>query len=129
MGMLNRATTVAVTTTGSAGSAAGNADSDTFLGEIRAISIDYDANAPATTDVVVTDKRTGIEILRINNANTDVQKAPRLAAVDAANATLLSSDANGVWAEPYLVDQGVNVAVAGGNAITNHCVVTVFYQR
>ncbi len=128
MGIL-KATTIAVTATGSAGSGAGNADSDTFVGEIVGVAINHHANAPATTDVVVTDKRTGIEILRINNANADVYKAPRIAAVDNANANILSSDANGVWAVPYAVDQGVNVAVAGGNSITNHCVATVFYRR
>lgn len=128
MGIL-RASTIAVSTTGAAGSGAGNADSDVFVGEIVGIAINYDANAPATTDVVVTDKRTGVEILRINNAATDVYKTPRTKAVDAADAALLSSDANGVWATPYAVDRGVNVAVAGGNSITNHCVVTVFYRK
>lgn len=128
MGIL-RASTIAVSTTGSAGSAAGNADSDVFIGEIVGIAINYDANAPATTDVVISDKRTGIEILRVNNANSDVYKTPRSKAVDAANADLLSSDANGVWATPYAVDRGVNVSVVQGNSITNHCVVTVFYRK
>lgn len=128
MGIL-RAATVAVTTSGSAGSGAGNADSDTFTGEIIGLALNHHANAPSSTDVVVTDRRTGIEILRINNANADVYKAPRVPAVDAANADILSADANGVWAMPYCVDQGVNVAVAGGNSITNHTVVTVFYRK
>lgn len=124
-----KAVTVGVTTTGSAGSGTGNADSELFVGEIVGVAINYDANAPNTTDVVVKDKRTGIEILRINNANTDVYKTPRSKAVDAANADLLSSDTNGVWATPYCVDQGVNVDVAGGNSITNHCVATIFYRK
>lgn len=127
MGIL-RSATIAVTTTGAAGSGAGNADSETFKGEIVGVYINYDANAPATTDVVLKDKRTGTEILRINNANSDVYKTPRSKAVDAANADLLSATANGVHVTPYVVDQGVNVAVAEGNSITNHTVVTVLYR-
>lgn len=124
-----KSVTVGVTTTGSAGSATGNADSSLFVGEIVGIAINYDANAPNTTDVVIKDKRTGVEILRINNANTDVYKTPRSKAVDAANADLLSATANGVHPTPYCVDQGVNVDVAGGNSITNHCVATIFYRK
>lgn len=128
MGILKSAT-IGVTTTGAAGSGAANADSESFTGEIVGILVNYDPNAPNTTDVVVKDKRTGVEILRINNANTDVYKTPRSKAVDAANADLLSATANGVHPTPYCVDQGVNVDVAGGNSITNHNIVTVFYRK
>lgn len=128
MGILKSAT-VGVTTTGSAGSGAGNSDSETFAGEIVGIYVNHHANAPATTDITITDKRTGVTILNVNNSAADAYFAPRAKAVDSANANLLSSDANGVWAVPYVVDQGVNVAVAGGNSITNHAVVTVFYRR
>ena len=120
---------VGVTTTGSAGSAAANADSVSFVGEIVGLYLDYHASAPNTTDVVVKDKRTGVEILRINNANTDVYKAPRIVAVDAANANILSSEVNGLWPQPYVVDQGVNVDVAGANALTNCVVATVIYRK
>ena len=106
-----KAVTIGVTTTGSAGSGAGNADSDTFAGEIQNLYVNHHANAPATTDVVVTDKRTGVEIWRGNNANTDIAVAPRIFGVDKANAALT----NNVTPEKYCVDQGVNVAVAGGN--------------
>lgn len=128
MGILKSAT-IGVTTTGAAGSGAANADSESFTGEIVGILVNYDPNAPNTTDVVVKDKRTGVEILRINNANADVYKTPRSKAVDAANADLLSATANGVHPTPYCVDQGVNVDVAGGNSITNHNIVTVFYRK
>ena len=121
--------TIAVTTTGAAGSGVANADSATFIGEIVGLMINHDANAPATTDTVVSDKRTGVVILRINNSATDVYKAPRIAAVDAANASILSSEVNGVYAVPYVVDQGVNVDIQGGNSITNHTVVTVIYRK
>lgn len=123
MGIL-RSATVAVTTTGTAGSGAGNADSDAFRGEIVGIYLNHDANAPATTDTVITDKRTGVEIWRGNNANTDIYVVPGIFAVDKANAALT----NMVTPSPYCVDQGVNVAVAGGNSITNHVVATVLYR-
>jgi len=128
MGIL-KSEVVAVTTTGAAGSGAGNADSSSFVGEIVGFAINHDANAPATTDITITDKRTGIVILNINNSATDVYVTPRKLAVDSANANILASDVNGRVATPYVVDQGVNVAIAGGNSITNHVVVTVHYRR
>jgi len=120
-----KSATVGVTTTGSAGSGAGNSDSETFAGEIQQIGVNHDANAPATTDIIITDKRTGVNIWALNNSATDVIVHPRKFAVDAANAALT----NNVTPEKYVVDQGVNVAIAGGNAITNHVVVTVLYRR
>ena len=124
MGML-AAKTIAVTATGTAGSATGTADSETFNGEIQQIGVNHDANAPATTDITITDKRTGIALWALNNSATDVIVFPRKFGVDAANAALT----NNVTPERFCVDQGVNVAVAGGNAITNHVVVTVLYRR
>ncbi len=124
-----KAATVGVSPTGTNGSAAANGDSDTFVGEIAGLYINYASDAPATTDVVVKDKRTGVEIFRVNNANTDIYKVPAIAAVDNANANLLSATANGVHARPYCVDQGVNVDVAGANSATNQVVVTVFYRK
>lgn len=124
-----KSVTVGVSPTGSDGSAAANSDSDSFIGEITGVYINYGATAPNTTDVVITDKRTGVEILRVNNANTDIYKVPAIAAVDNANANLLSATANGVHARPYCVDQGVNVALAGANSGANQAVVTVFYRK
>jgi hypothetical protein len=129
MGILKSETIGVTSSSGSNGSAAGNADSATFVGEIAGVYFNYHANAPATTDVVLTDKRTGVEILRINNANTDVYKVPGIGAVDNANAALLSATANGVHARPYHVDQGVNVAIAGANTDSNQVVATVFYRK
>lgn len=127
--MLLKAATVAVTTTGAAGSGAGNADSDSFLGEIAGIAVNHDANAPTTTDITITDKRTGITIWALNNSKTDVYVAPRIGAVLADNTAILASEVNALLTVPYCVDQGVNVAIAGGNSITNHVVVTVYYRK
>lgn len=127
--MLLKSATVAVSAAGVDGSAAGNADSDSFLGQIEGIAVNHHANAPATTDITITDKRTGVTLWTLNNSKTDVYVAPRIKAVDAANADILSSTANGLHPIPYCVDQGVNVAVAQGNSITNAVVVTVFYRK
>lgn len=128
MGILKSAT-VAVTTTGAAGSGAANANSDSFIGEIVGFYVDYAAAAPNTTDVIIKDKRTGKAIWTLNNANTDIYVSPAIGAVDSANASLLSATANGVHARPYCVDQGINVDVAGANSATNEVVVTVFYRK
>lgn len=128
MGIL-KSEVVAVTTTGVAGSGAGNANSSPFVGEIVGFTINHDPNAPSTTDLTITDRRTGVTILNMNNANTDVYVTPRKVAVDSTNTNILASTANALWPTPYIVDQGVNVAIAQGNSITNHCVVTVHYRR
>lgn len=128
MGILKSAT-VGVTATGSNGSAAGNSDSDSFIGEITGIYVNYAADCPATADVTIKDKRTGVTIWTLNNVATDVYKVPAIAAVDSADANLLSAATNGVHARPYHVDQGVNVNVAQANSATNQVVVTVFYRK
>jgi hypothetical protein len=127
MGIL-KSTTIAVTATGADGSAAGNADSDVFKGEIVGIEVNHHANAPATTDITITSKRTGITIWALNNSNSDVYKVPAIGKVTSANAAILDSEVNAIAEAPYVVDQGVNVAIAQGNSITNHTVVTVHYR-
>jgi len=128
MGIL-RAATIAVTTTGSNGSATGNAASETFTGAIEAVIVNHHANAPATTDVIVVDTRTNVALFTKANSATDAYFAPRAYAVDSAGANLLSSDANGLWPVPYTVDQGVKVFLTGANVETNHAVVTVLYRK
>lgn len=128
MGIL-RSATVAVTATGSAGSASGNADSEPFIGEIVGLYVNHHANNPATTDVTITDKRTGVTIWAKNNANTDVYKVPAIGKVTSADAAILDSEVNAIAEAPYCVDQGINVAVAQANAETNAIVCTVFYRR
>lgn len=128
MGILKSAT-IGVTAAGSNGSASGNSDSDTFVGEIAGIYVNYAADAPATTDVTITDKRTGVVIWTLNNANTDVYKVPAIGKVTSANAAILDSEVNAVAEAAYCVDQGVNVAVAQANSATNQVVVTVFYRK
>lgn len=128
MGILKSAT-IGVSPTGSNGSAAANADSETFVGEIVGIRVNYSSNAPNTTDVTIKDKRTGVTIWALNNANTDVYKVPVIGKVLANDAAVLNAEANGIAEGPYCVDQGVNVDVAQANSATNQVVVTVFYRK
>lgn len=128
MGIL-RAATVAVTTTGSNGSATGNGTSDSFDGEIVGVYVNHHANAPATTDVFVVDTRTNVTVYTKANDANDHYAAPRAVAVLSDGTNILSSTANGLHPEPYAVDQGVKVFLTGANVETNHAVVTVVYRR
>lgn len=124
-----KSVSVGVSPSGSNGSASANADSDAFVGEIVGLYVDYASTAPNTTDVVIKDKRTGVTIWALNNANTDVWKAPRIGTVLANDAAILVATANGIDTAPYCVDQGINVDVAQANSATNQVVVTVFYRK
>lgn len=128
MGILKSAT-VGVTATGSNGSASGNADSDSFVGEIQGFYVDYGATCPNTADITITDKRTGVTIWTLNNANTDIYVVPAIGKKTSANAAILDSEVNAVAEAPYCVDQGVNVAIAQANSAANQVVVTVFYRK
>lgn len=119
------AQTVGVTAAGAAGSGAGNADSESFKGSIEGVYLNYHASTPNTADVTVSDKRTGVAILVKSNSTTDAYYAPRIYAVDAAGAALTSN----VTPDRYCVDQGVNVAIAQGNSLTNAVVATILYRK
>lgn len=128
MGILKSAT-VGVTASGSNGSAAGNANSESFVGEIQGFYVDYAADCPATADVTITDKRTGVTIWTLNNAATDIYVVPAIGKKTSANADILDSEVNAIAEAPYCVDMGVNVAVAQANSATNQVVVTVYYRK
>lgn len=124
-----KSVTVGVTASGSNGSASGNADSASFLGSIEAIEVNYASDCPNTADVTITSKRSGVTIWTLNNASTDRYAIPVLGAVLANDAAVLVATANGILAKPYIVDQGVNVAVAQANSATNQVVVTIHYRK
>lgn len=79
---------ITVNTTGSAGSATGSADSGLLPGELLDVYLDYNALAPATTDVTIAFKGRGGNILAVSNANTDSLFAPRIKPVDNAGAAI-----------------------------------------
>lgn len=79
--------TYTVTTTGSAGSATGTATTDVLRGFIGAIEIDYNASAPATTDVTFAEAAgLGRTLLTVSNNNTDGFYYPSVLLDDASAA-------------------------------------------
>lgn len=124
-----KSVTVPVTATGANGTASGNADSETFVGEIVGAQIAYHANTPNTADLTITDKRSGTTILSRTNGNTDEYATPRQVATFANGDNVLSATENGLHPTPFAVDQGVNVALAQANTDTNGVVVTILYRK
>lgn len=102
-------TTIAVTTSGAAGSASGSATA--FVpGFLVDIYLDYGA-APATTDVTISYAGRGGNILAVANANTDTFFAPRQKPVDNANAAITNAN------DKFLLDDRITVAVAQSDAL------------
>lgn len=115
---------IKVTTTGSAGSAAGSADSDPINGILRAIRVDYHASAPATTDLTVTELNSlGRTLLTKTDTATDDIVYPTVEADDAAFAAI----ADTVW--PICIDGRVRVSVAQSNALAPAVTVWVQVER
>jgi threonine dehydrogenase-like Zn-dependent dehydrogenase len=83
-------TAIAVTTTGSAGSATGSTTSEPLYGELIDIYFDF-SGAPATTDTTVSYATRGGNILVITSSNTDALIAPRQKLVDNANTAITNS--------------------------------------
>ena len=127
-----RTETVRVTTTGSDASATGAANTmRPICGKILKIRFHYHADAPATTDVAVTERVAGADWETIHtetDSKTDVTRYPRRAVEDNAEATVTYDGTNEIY-EPYIVAGYVRVAVAQSNALTNAVVVTIFYEE
>lgn len=104
---------VKVTTTGSAGSATGQADSEPIYGTIRGLKIDYNGSAPATTDVTITEVGgLGRTVLTRANTNTDGTFNP--------GAQLHDSTGNGIagaYAPLHIAGARLRVAVAESDAL------------
>lgn len=117
--------TIAVTTTGSAGSATGTADSVPIRGEIVSIKTDYHTSAPNTTTVTYTEfGGMGQAILSLSASNTDATHYPSTVVNNASGAAV--TDAS----RPILLTgTKVRVAVASSNALTDAVVVTVKVKR
>jgi hypothetical protein len=103
--------TVAVNTTGGVGVSAGNADSVALYGQLLDIFLDFGA-APATTDVVITDKTRGDTILTTTNTGTDARIAPRQKLVDNANVAITNSH------DRFPLNGPLNIAVAQCDDLT-----------
>jgi hypothetical protein len=92
--MAHREYSVAVTTTGSAGSATGSG-TISFLkgGHIEYVYLDFHASSPATTDTTIAYAATppGGNILVVTNSATDALFWPRAKPVDNANAAITNA--------------------------------------
>jgi hypothetical protein len=123
MGNINR-TRIKVTTTGSAGSATGEATSDPIRGTILALAVDYHASAPATTDLTIS-RASGIgsNIYAKTDSKDDVEVSPRLEVVDNTGTAI-----TGTAGRMVLADDGIKVALAGCDALTDAVVVDVWWE-
>ena len=101
---------VAVTTSGSDGSATGSGTLDGTTGFLLDVWLDYHADAPVTTDVTIAYTTRGGSIAVISNNKTDMLIAPRQ---------------NPAGESKYPVDQALTVSVAGANTLTA-CVTAWF---
>lgn len=113
---------VAVTTTGSSGSATGSAYSPAFSGIVIDIALDYHASAPATTDTTVAEESPfARNLLVATDSNTDKVYPVRGATYDSAGAAV-----SGV-VDNYVINGRVLVSVAGCDALTNAVIATIRY--
>lgn len=118
-----RCEVVKVTTTGSAGSAAGNASSNPFTGELLGILLDYGA-APNTSDLTVTGAVSGFQYFANTNTNTDGFVVPAVFSVDLAGSAL-SSD---VTPRRYCVGEALKFTLAQCDALAPALTAYVFYE-
>ena len=115
--------TIKVTTTGSAGAAVGNSDSKVINGWIEDISIDYNASAPGTTDLIISYEDGSGDILVINNAAADVHKHPRAKPVDNANAAITNAFTR------FVINGLINIDLKQCDALTDAVVVKIRYSK
>jgi len=111
--------TIKITTAGGAGAAVGSADTVPIEGFLLDVYIDYNAAAPGTTDVTITDPTFG-DILVVSDNATDGKYAPREPNCDAAGA------ANGLY-DLIPINSQLTVSVAQADALTDCVVVTLRY--
>lgn len=118
---------IAVTTAGVAGSASGNTDSGQISGKILGLAVNFDAAAPATTDITIDARVPGgpqftYNLWVRNNSAADAYVAPRATPVDNANTAITNAH------DHFVVQGTIRVALAQSDAITDAVVVHVFYD-
>lgn len=114
---------IAVTTTGSAGSASGST-SVAVEGEVMALAVNCHASLPGTADITVASEG-GANIWARSNSAANAIVAPRIFGVSNADGALSSN----VTPECYAEHGRVTVSVAQGDALTNAVIVDVFVRR
>jgi hypothetical protein len=117
---------IPVTTTGGDGAATGDASSVDVSGRVLAVYLDYDGNAPATTDVTLAMADGPSEnILEISNNKTDGWYYPRKQVCE-SDGSALTYDGTYIVAEPYVVHGRLKLSVAQADALTD-CVTAYVY--
>ncbi len=102
--------TIVINTAGGAGVAVGSGVSIPIHGFLLDVHLDYNAAAPATTDVTISEETFGNIVVKSNNA-TDIWLAPRMPTVDAAGA------ATGLY-DLIPLNGPVTIAVAQADALS-----------
>lgn len=116
--------TIKVSTTGSAGAAVGSAIAALPLCELLALHLDYDGDAPATTDVTVSSpgNPAAQTVLTRSNSATDGWFYPRRQKDDNAAAAI-----TGDYAE-FVLHGNVLVEVAESDPLTDAVTVTLYVR-
>ncbi len=112
---------VTVTTTGTAGSATGYAETDQYHGELWALKMDFSGDAPGTTTVVVAEIGGAAEtILTLSAGNTDATYYPSSVVHTAAGAAVTNAS------RPILLTgTKLRITVANSDALAAALVVSV----
>jgi hypothetical protein len=118
---------VTVTTTGSAGSASGNANSGLMSGKLVAIHLDF-TSQPATTDVTVATAHAPIRtLISVSNTNADGWFYPRVAVQDTSGAAITFDGTHGIY-EAIPVNDYITVSVAQGDPNVAAVVATIYVE-
>lgn len=111
-----------MTTTGSAGSAAGSATTTNIIGELLGVYLNFHASAPATTDVALTAATHGLACGATGNTATDIYLAPGAPVTNAAGSAITDSH------RPFVIHDRLTITLAQCDALTNALVATVFWR-
>jgi len=119
---------ITVTTTGANASATGTGyGARAVNGEVRALYVDWSADAPNTSDIDVVvesdDNRPEVVLYSKDNAVTDLWVYPKVQSTDTAGAVV-----TGEYQHP-LANGRISVSIAGCNALTTAVTVYVFIWR
>ncbi len=108
---------VTIDTAGGAGAAAGSGTTIPIQGFLLDVYLNYNAAAPATTDVTISDPVFGNILVKSNN-NTDIWLAPRKDTVDP------SAAATGLY-DLIPINSALTIAIAQADALTACLVATI----
>lgn len=116
---------VNVTTTGSAGSAAGTGDTIPLFGELISVHLDYHASAPATSDVTIAELGGAARtFLTRTNTATDGTFYPRVLLDDTAGADLTA-----VYGAFAVAGHALRVSIAQCDALTDAVVAYLIVRE